>query len=148
MPDLPTAPKPAPLHVLACYVLHCMLGSLSQKEKADPQLNNRKKYVDILLLVCDWLRKNHFPCTLGVQIKFSKDLRLRWTPFTLQTVLRQCVAQEWLLEPGSGNNPYNYDLTEKGQAIVKAFVTDGGYAVSCNSSKQHVDAGPQHTSAD
>ncbi|MDU0458423.1 MAG: hypothetical protein RW306_06770 [Geobacteraceae bacterium] len=114
------------LHMLACYILHCMAVELAEQNSANNvQKNNRLIYEAIVFLCGDTLR-TRAERDLGLQTKVvapSKRIAGWQISYeTVQCVLKQCQEQGWL-HPPTGDN-INYSLTLAGQEIIAPLLSD------------------------
>ncbi len=111
--------KPAPLHLLACYVLQLQREGLQTRGLLDIQHDHRLRFESILFFAGDALRIQDPGCDFGLQTTFFApgDRPIPATLATIRSTLEQCVQEAWMYPPGDGDSECNYSLTSEGQKL-------------------------------
>jgi len=129
-----TGKQPAPLHYLACYVLHLMQKRLADKGLHDSTLNHRLIFEHVLFFVSDSLRKINRSCEMTMQIKFYAVIDQNKPAFlnTVESTLAQCVHREppWMKPPNA--TCLNYKLTSEGMGLITPILEGRNVQYHCN----------------
>ncbi|MCP4698933.1 MAG: hypothetical protein GY862_19075 [Gammaproteobacteria bacterium] len=124
--------KPDHLHLLACYTLFRMTRELKSCNKLEHPINNRMLFERILFITGDNIRTaGHLD--MGLQTAFQSPLTTGggWDVYlaTVNTVLKQCVAEKWMEKPSLDAGTLNYRLLPKGEAILKPLLKNKGHTI-------------------